>query len=337
MKNCFYVRILGKKRLRTVGCAITYRCNAECPMCSAKLLMGNRKNKAAKELSTDEILALWKEAVKLGAVHINLTGGEPTLRNPDEIVTIIKGIVREGAFISMVTNGVSLLREDLARYAEAGLDTLQLSMESLDEKTHDTARNLPGNHKKIMRAFRWAKELRLNICLSVVLTAENFSEVKRIIEFAKQQKVFALLNPISSSGAKAGNADNSIADKKKEYYQLLKLGRVRADTMLNFRGAIGCPAGVERLYITPYAEVMTCPHVQISYGNIRKEPLKRIYKRISNFPFLKNFERDCRHVFNKDYIERMMQPIYGIPDLPVSIYRHPVAKEKEIRRYLEKA
>ncbi|MEA2036030.1 MAG: radical SAM protein [Nanoarchaeota archaeon] len=336
IKDYFYVRVLRKNRLRTIDFAVSYRCNANCEMCSAKFLMSNKKNKGKKELTPDEIIDTWKKAVKLGAIHINITGGEPTIRPPDELVKIIKGINKENALISLVTNSILMTKENLTRYVDAGLDTIQLSLESLDEKTHDKIRRTPSNYKKLMEVFRWAKELKLNICLSTVITYHNFEEVKKIMKFSKEHNVFTLLNPISSSGEVAGDFSRSIADKKKEYYQLLKKGHVRADTVLNFRGGSGCPAGTERISITPYGEVMTCPHVQVSYGNIRNEPLEKIYKRISKFPLLKDFDKDCRHVFNEDYIEKILKPTHGTFELPIDIYDHPITKEKEIKEYLEK-
>jgi len=261
VKDYFYVRVLGKNRLRTIDFAVTYKCNANCEMCSAKFLMINKQNKGKKELTPGEIINTWKKATKLGAIHINLTGGEPTIRPPYEIVRIIKGINKENALISLVTNSILMTKENLVRYVNAGLDTIQLSLESLDEKTHDKIRRTPFNYRKLMKVFGWAKELKLNICLSTVITRDNFDEVRKIIKFGKKHNVFVLLNPISSSGAVAGDFSGSIATRKKEYYHLLKKGHVRADTILNFRGGSGCSAGVERISITPYGEVMTCPHV----------------------------------------------------------------------------
>jgi len=64
--------------------------------------------------------------------------------------------------------------------------------------------------------------------------------------------------------------------------------------------------------------------------------LEKIYKRISGFPLLKELEKDCRHVFNEDYIRKILKPIHGTFELPRPIYDHPIAKEKKIKEYLEK-
>lgn len=333
----FSVRILGRKRLRTIDWAITYRCNAQCTMCSAKHLIASKKSRSRKELTAEQMGMVWEQAVELGAIHTNLTGGEPTMRDEDEVANIVRILSRRRALVSMVTNALRMTREKLQKFRDAGLDTLQLSIESMDPKAHDEVRGIPGGHEKVMQTFRWAKELGLSICLSTVLSAFNFEEVRRIIDFGREQKVFVLLNPLSASGEKAGDYEGSISGKKAEYYELLKQGHVRADTILNFRGGSGCPGGVERLYMTPYGDVMTCPHVQVSYGNVLEEPLAVIWERIAGFPYLREYQRDCRHVFNEHYIEKIVRPTQALTDLPVSILEHPVAKDPEIADYLKRS
>jgi MoaA/NifB/PqqE/SkfB family radical SAM enzyme len=337
VKDYFYVLVLRKNRLRTIDWAVTYRCNSKCVMCSAKTLMNNKKNANKKEMTPEQISMVWKQAVRLGAIHVNLTGGEPTVRNTKEIEKIIKLLNAEGAIVSMVTNSIFLTKEMLSGFCFAGLNTLQLSLESMDSIEHDSVRGMAGNYFKVMEVLGWAKELGLNICLSAVITANNFDSVKRIIDFGKSENVFVLLNPISSSGKKSGDFKDSIAAKKSEYYKLFNDSNVRADTLFNFRGGSGCPAGVERIYLTPYGEVMTCPHVQVSYGNVLEEPLEKIYNRISNFPYLKKFEKDCRHVWNNEYIEKIMKPTFDTFELPIPIFEHPITKEKDISEYLKES
>jgi MoaA/NifB/PqqE/SkfB family radical SAM enzyme len=328
------VALLRRNRLRTVDLAVTFRCNARCEMCSAESMMSNKRNRHRKELSVEEIVALWKDAVRLGAVHINLNGGDPTMRNTADIEAIIRGVNRHGASVSIVSNGIALSASDLERYARAGLDTLQLSLSSFDSARHDRIKGRSDAYEKLMLAFRAAQRLKLKICLSSVLAADNFDDVKKIIEFGRKEKVFTLLNPIGAAGAMAGDFSRSIASKKKEYEALLKIPFVRADTVLNFRHGDGCPAGLERIYVTPYGDVLTCPFVQVSYGNVRDEPLEKIYRRICGFPYLRRHERECRHVFNRHYIERMLEPTFATADLPVPVEEHPVAQEPEVRDFL---
>jgi MoaA/NifB/PqqE/SkfB family radical SAM enzyme len=329
----FRTLVLRQNRLRTIDWGITYRCNFRCEMCSAYHLMRNKQNEGKKELTVEQIKNVWDQAKKLGVIHVNLTGGEPMLRGIDELCQIIRNFEPDSFLISMVTNGSLVKEDDIRRLKEAGLDTLQLSLESMDAATHDKIRNCKGSYEKVMNCLRWAQKYKLNVCLSAVLTRYNFDEMEKIMEFAKKEKVFFLLNPASSSGAWQGKEEKKLTDDHLEKYnKMLKIPHVRADTLLNFRGKSGCPAGVERLEITAYGEVMTCPHVQISYGNVLKEPLAAIYNRTANFPPLKRFSPVCKQVFDEDYKNLMIRPIVNVTELPIPIQDHPSVKNnKELK------
>ena len=81
-KGLFYRNILKKHVLRSVELAITYKCNASCDKCYSRFLVKNKE-----ELSVQQINQIWKQCSSLGAFHINLTGGEPLLR--EDIFEII--------------------------------------------------------------------------------------------------------------------------------------------------------------------------------------------------------------------------------------------------------
>lgn len=84
-------------------------------------------------LSTDEILHLARLFVQQGVNKIRLTGGEPTVR-PD-LIDIVRGISDlrpEGLqSIGITTNGIALKRK-LPLLRDAGLDSLNISLDTLD-------------------------------------------------------------------------------------------------------------------------------------------------------------------------------------------------------------
>jgi len=324
--------ILKKPVLRTVDFAVTNVCNSKCKICSAHLLY---KQETRKILTPEQIVDAFLQASKLGAIHINLTGGEPTMRDIDELCYITRNIKPKFHLISMVTNSLLVTKEKLKRLKDAGLDTLQLSIESMNPEIHDDLRRVPGNFEKVMQALNYAKELGLLICLSTVIMHNNFEEVEKIIEFAKKNNendVFVLLNPISASGAMIGNTQLKLTlDDLEKYQKLLDIDLVRADTIVNFSGKSGCPGGKERIHITAFGDVLTCPHVQISYGNVKEEPLKKIWQRMYNLPDLKKYSSVCKHAFDKEYYDKFLKPIEHISQVPILVYEHPKLKE-ELKR-----
>ncbi len=119
------------------------------------------------------------------------------------------------------------------------------------------------------------------------------------------------------------------------FEKFMKDRHVRGDISHNFSGKRGCSGGIERLYITTYGDVLTCPLVHISYGNIFEEPLEVIYKRVSSMPFIKKYSNLCKQAFDKEYYEKICKPEEQLHKAPLSIFNHPIAKEKEVSRILE--
>lgn len=322
MKGVFRRLILKQNVLRTIDLAVTYDCHYKCEYCSALLL---KKNKPV--LTVEQIKNIWQQASKLGAIHINITGGEPLMRNADELSEIIKNLTPKKTLISLVTNSLFVTKEKLAKLKKAGLDTLQLSIESMDPEKNDKVRGAKGTFAKTMEAFSYAKELGLNICLSAVICHDNQQNLETLLQFAKKEDVFLLLNVASSVGRWQDRDDKKMVEKDIAVFdKFMKDDHVRSDNSFNFTGKMGCPGGTERIHITAYGDVMTCPLVHVSYGNVLEEPLKDIFNRMNNMPFIKKYSRLCKQSFDKDYYEKICKPAEETPNPPLSIFKHPNVK-----------
>lgn len=311
--------ILRQNVLRTVDFSVTYDCHYQCEYCSAHLL---KKNKPV--LTVEQINDILKQAFKLGAIHVNLTGGEPLMRNIDELCVIIKNMSPKRILSSLVTNSLLVTKDKFAKLKEAGLDTVSLSIESMNSGKNDKIRGVKGNFKKIMEAIKYAKELGLNICLSVVMCHDNREDIKELLEFARNEDIFLLLNPASSVGHWRGKKDKKMIEEDIVIFEdLMKNRYIRNDTSFNFSGKRACPGGTERIYITAYGEVMTCPLVQVSYGNALEEPLEVILNRMSVFPFIKKHSKLCKQSFDKDYYDNICKPAEEVKNPPLNIFSHP--------------
>ena len=81
-------------------------------------------------------------------------------------------------------------------------------------------------------------------------------------------------------------------DAYRIYLDLLRLPHIRWEGSSNWISE-GCPAGAEKIYITPYGDVFPCAILQTSFGNLREQPLDRIYERIGEDPRFKNCKKPC--------------------------------------------
>lgn len=117
-----------QRQLSYLRLSITDLCNFRCNYCLPQGYQGKAK---PDELSLSEIEVLVKVFAKLGTRKIRITGGEPTLRKDlPEIIQICKqqtGIEH----VALTTNGFHLERL-FARYRAAGLDQLNISIDSFD-------------------------------------------------------------------------------------------------------------------------------------------------------------------------------------------------------------
>jgi MoaA/NifB/PqqE/SkfB family radical SAM enzyme len=326
VKGFFNALVLRKPVLRTIDLAVTYDCHYGCDYCSAKLLYQPNK----QPMSVDQMARVLNDASRLGRVHTNFTGGEPLMRKVEDLCELLTMTKANSHLYSLVTNSLNVSREKLTRLKKAGLDTLQLSFESLDPEENDRIRGIPGSFKKTMDALRWSKELGLNICLSTVVTHQNINHVNEMADFAKRHGCWLLVNKASSSGAWAGKKEMKMhLDDLALFEKLLRMDHVRSDITFNFRGFQGCPGGIERLYITAYGDVMMCPHVQISYGNVLDEPLESIYNRMVQMDHLKSKSAVCKHAFDQGFYGDYLFPIENMNQMPVHYKEHPKWQHEE--------
>src|SRR5438552_748335 len=93
----------------TLVAELTYRCPLRCVYCS------NPRDFArhGDALRTDDWLRVFREAEALGVVQLNLTGGEPLLR--DDLEPLVEGARTLDLYTNLITSGVPLTREPRRR------------------------------------------------------------------------------------------------------------------------------------------------------------------------------------------------------------------------------
>ena len=119
--------------IRDLRISVTDRCNFRCSYCMPKSVFGQGyRFMDRKELLTFEELERVAQAfVALGVEKIRLTGGEPLLRKEiEKLVARLDAI--DGLDLTLTTNASLLARKAEALHA-AGLDRVNVSLDSLDD------------------------------------------------------------------------------------------------------------------------------------------------------------------------------------------------------------
>ena len=98
------------------------RCNLACTYC-------NEFDDHSAPVPTDTMLERIDHLTRLGTANIEISGGEPLL-HPD-LDDIIRRIRHNGALAGLITNGYLLNEKRIARFNDAGLDHLQISIDNV--------------------------------------------------------------------------------------------------------------------------------------------------------------------------------------------------------------
>ena len=160
---------------------VTSRCNLECPICFASAGRAGRD-------ATEAEIAGWLDTLEAagGHVHIQLSGGEPTLR--DDLPDIVRQVRARGFnFIQVNTNGIRLAREPdyLVALAEAGLDCVFLQFDGITDDVHQALRGAKLQRLK-ERAIAGCSQAGVGVVLvPTVMSGVNAARIGEIVAFAK--------------------------------------------------------------------------------------------------------------------------------------------------------
>ena len=158
---------------------LTYRCPLRCVYCSNPLDFGT----VADGLDAGAWSGVFAEAAALGVVHVGLTGGEPSVRR--DLEEIVAGAARAGLHPHLVTAGTALPEERLQALRGAGLRSVQLSLQDVDEAASDEIAGQSFFGRKIACA-RDVRRIGLPLTLNVVLHRRNLARVEALVALARE-------------------------------------------------------------------------------------------------------------------------------------------------------
>ncbi|MDY7075680.1 MAG: radical SAM protein [Chloroflexota bacterium] len=162
--------------------ALTYRCNNDCPHCYVA------RPPDHPEMDTATWKAVLKRVWEVGIPHICFTGGEATLR--DDLVELVATAEELGLVSGLLTNGRRLSdRYYVQLLLAAGLDHVQITLESHDESVHDSMVAAPGAWQETVQGIRNAVTAGLYTTTNTTLTRENVASIEETIAFIASLEV----------------------------------------------------------------------------------------------------------------------------------------------------
>ncbi len=157
---------------------ITYRCPLHCAFCYNPT---DYDKHTKNELSTEQWINALRDARKMGAIQLGISGGEPLLR--DDIEEIVVEAHKLGYYSNLITSGVGLTEKRIQAFKEGGLDHIQLSMHDITEEINNFITNTKTFELK-KKVAAMIKDHGYPMVLNVVIHRYNIGHMKEILEMA---------------------------------------------------------------------------------------------------------------------------------------------------------
>ena len=270
-------------------CELTHRCPLQCPYCSNPLEL----ERVNTELTTSEWQDLMRQAAELGVLQIHLSGGEPTARK--DLEDIIAVAAEVGLYQNLITAGVTLTRDRLMKFAELGLDHVQLSIQDVDPENADRIAAYKGGMAKKIEVAKWVKEAGLPLTINAPIHRQNIKSVPRMIEFAiemgagrieiahVQYYAWALLNRAALMPTREdfNTAARQVEEAREKYKGIIVIDAVVPDYYAKYPKP--CMGGWGRgiVNVTPSGRVLPCHAAEsithLTFDNIKTRRLADIW------------------------------------------------------------
>lgn len=257
--------------------AVTYRCNNDCSHCY------NARPRDYPELGTDQWKAILDRLWQLGIPHVVFTGGEPSLRS--DLPELVAHAERNGQITGINTNARRMSDPAyLDALVKAGLDHVQITLESHDPAIHDAMVASRGAWKQTTAGLRNALASPLYVMTNTTLLDVNSPFLGETLDFLAETGVPTIgLNALIYAG-RGRNVGHGLPESSLP--PLLETARqytsrhgqrliwytptqyCQFDPMQLELGIKGCTAALYNMCIEPDGQVIPCQSYYQPLGHI---------------------------------------------------------------------
>ena len=257
--------------IRYLRVSVTDRCNLRCRYCMPE--EGVEWVPHSAILSYEQIVHLVKVAAQLGVEKVRLTGGEPLVRKG------LAGLVREIKHIHgirtvcLTTNGL-LLADQLPALLEAGLDGVNLSLDTLDKAQFAALTRRDGLAQAMAGLEAALAAPGLTVKVNCVPSGENDGQLVPLAALAKDRDLtvrFIELMPIGLGSSLTRRTEQEVLARLEKAFgpaipcpQDTLSGPSRNVTFRGFQGKVGFISAMTHQFCS------TCNRVRLTAdGRVR--------------------------------------------------------------------
>lgn len=266
--------------------AITYRCNNDCAHCY------NARERNFPELHTENWKHILDRLWELGVPHVVFTGGEATLRN--DLPELIAHAESNGQITGLNTNARRLAdKKYVQALVDAGLDHVQITVESCDAQIHDLMMRAKGAFKQTIRGLQNALETKLYVMTNTTMLRTNVHTIPRTLDFLADLGVPTIgLNALiyAGHGLTVGTglretelqpildmAVEKTAARGQRLIWYTPTQYCKFDPTESNLGVKGCTASLYSMCIESNGNVLPCQSYYVPLGNFLTDPWESIW------------------------------------------------------------
>lgn len=161
--------------------ALTYTCNVKCRFCYADCT----QKEVESQLDTEgfkRILDIIRYEAEVPSV--SFTGGEPTTYK--ELPELIRYASEHNKMrVNLITNGTLITPQKAKEFADVGLSSAQVSIESAIAQEHDEITGIKGSHEASVSGLKALKDAGIIVHPHLTICTMNKDNLERYPEFCK--------------------------------------------------------------------------------------------------------------------------------------------------------
>jgi len=300
---------------------ITHRCPLHCVYCSNPLQLAA----ADSELPTAEWRRVFAEAGALGVLHLHLTGGEPLART--DLEELVSAACEAGLYTNLITSGLGLNRDRLARLVSGGLDHIQISFQ---DSQPDRADHIAGteSHLHKVELARWVRQHKNAFTANLVVHRRNLNHLEEMLLFLEELRPdrievahtqyygWALKNrhALMPTASQLENALRTLEATKIRLQGRIRIDSVLPDYYAQFPKACMGGWAQRMILITPSGQAWPCHAAGVLRTRLRQRPRQFSIRHLERLSRLSEIPR---RILDAGALSHLRTPPRGFRRLPL--------------------
>ncbi|MCM1991414.1 radical SAM/SPASM domain-containing protein [Oceanirhabdus seepicola] len=317
-------------RLDALHIDITNTCPLNCPQCY-------KEDTNSIQMPIQVFRSYIDEAQRLKLFQIAIGGGEPLVHS--QIVDFVEYVSKTEMSVTMTTSGYGLTQKLLDKLIKAGLNHMQVSLNSIIKIVNERSRD--GFHDAI-HAIKILSNTDLSFGINIVIRKDSLSTFLETVEYAKK-KGAKNINILRYKPSPTENYRDYVLSSE-EFYQLakwikqvkgikIKVDSAYSNLLIYLNNGrvnkerAGCMAGKSFIAISSDGSFKPCSHLKV------KEKANSIYEYYTKSKFIQSLKSKTYHIDSLCNTCKYKKVCGGCMAICESLYKDPMRGEMECPTY----